>query len=78
MNQSLAQMQEISGAWPLASNISTTIVSGTLYDEQLPAALNRVWSRAVQGVIERTGARQHVISGGDRNMVRRPAMVGGK
>ena len=45
VNQSLAQMQEISSAWPLASNISTTIVSGTLYDEQLPAPLNRVWSR---------------------------------
>ena len=69
VNESLSQMKEIQVAWPLASNISSTIISGTYYDEQLPPNLNRGWSRAVQDVIDHMDSKHHVITGADRHMI---------
>ena len=73
VNESLTQMREIQSAWPL--NTSSTIISGSYYDEQLPPSLNRGWSRAVQGVIDSMGSKHHVITGGDRHMIHSHTLV---
>jgi len=74
VNQSLAQMNEIRLAWPLPPNITTTIISGSYYDDQFPPALNRGWSRSVQDVIHRIQGSKHlVITGGDRHMIHKMA-----
>ena len=75
VNESLSQIKEIQEAWPLRSNISSTIISGTYYDEQLPPSLNRGWSRAVQDVIDRLDSKHHVITGGDRHMMHKVQLV---
>lgn len=74
VNQSLAQMKEVSMEWPLPPNITTTIISGSYYDDQFPPVLNRGWSRAVQDVIHRMQGSKHlVITGGDRHMIHKMA-----
>ena len=73
VNDSLTQMREIQAAWPL--NTSSTIISGTYYDEELPPPLNRGWSRAVQDVIASMGSKHHVITGGDRHMIHSSSLV---
>eukprot|EP00090_Calanus_glacialis_P046266 TRINITY_DN8992_c0_g1_i3.p1 TRINITY_DN8992_c0_g1~~TRINITY_DN8992_c0_g1_i3.p1 ORF type:complete len:399 (+),score=95.04 TRINITY_DN8992_c0_g1_i3:50-1246(+) len=75
VNESLSQMKEIQVAWPLTSNISSTIISGTYYDEQLPPSLNRGWSRAVQDVIDHMDSKHHVITGADRHMIHSVTLV---
>eukprot|EP00092_Neocalanus_flemingeri_P019240 GFUD01020842.1.p1 GENE.GFUD01020842.1~~GFUD01020842.1.p1 ORF type:complete len:396 (-),score=73.42 GFUD01020842.1:33-1220(-) len=75
VNDSLSQMKEIQEAWPLRSNISSTIISGTYYDEQLPPSLNRGWSRAVQDVIDHLDSKHHVITGADRHMIHKDQLV---
>jgi pimeloyl-ACP methyl ester carboxylesterase len=75
VNVSLAQVAE-AAARPLAPSIPVAVVSGTAYDEQMPAGLVRGWSRAVQAVVGRTAARHTIVSGGDRHMARREGMVG--
>jgi len=75
VNESLSQMREIQAAWPLTPNISSTIISGTYYDEQLPPSLNRGWSRAVQDVIASMNSKHHVITGADRHMIHSAQLV---
>jgi len=72
VNQSLAQIREISPAWPLADNMTVTVISGSHYDDQFPPALNRGWSRSVQDLIgsgQLPGARHIVMTGADRHMI---------
>jgi len=75
VNESLSQIKEIQKAWPLRSNISSTIISGTYYDEQLPPGLNRGWSRAIQDVIDLLDSKHHVITGADRHMMLKVPLV---
>jgi len=75
LNVSLGQVGEVETAWPMPTNLTTTVISGSFYDEQLPPGLNRVWSRAVQRLIEKLGSRHHVITGADRHSILRPPLV---
>jgi len=75
VNESLSQMKEIREAWPLGSNISSTIISGTYFDDQLPPNLNRGWSRSVQDVIDHMDSKHHVITGADRHMIQKDDLV---
>ena len=70
LNTSLGQVRELSSAWSLEeSGVESTVISSSQYDHSLPAQVNRVWSRSVQELIERTGSRHLVISGADRHLI---------
>ena len=51
----------------IQGKVSSTVISGSSYDHQLPQQLNRGWSRAVQDVIMKTDSKHHVISDADRS-----------
>ena len=69
INLTLSQLAEVSSsaAFSLAdTELPVTVITGAQYDQDLAPDLNRVWSRAVQDVIEKTGGKHIVISDGDR------------
>lgn len=77
LNTSLQQMADIRDAWPLPARLPCTVMTGSLYAEELTPALNVGWSRAVQDLISRIpGSRHVVIDGASHNMIhQRPGDV---
>jgi len=67
INETFRQMASIGVSAKVQEKVTSTVISGSSYDLQLPQQLNRGWSRAVQDVIMKTDSRHHVISDADRS-----------
>lgn len=67
INESFRQMTNLGISANIQGKVSSTVISGSSYDHQLPQQLNRGWSRAVQDVIMKTDSKHHVISDADRS-----------
>ncbi|XP_056619476.1 uncharacterized protein si:dkey-122a22.2 [Triplophysa dalaica] len=71
LNESAAQVREISRYKPLSSKTSVYVITGESFDEQLPADLNQVVSELQSQFLERSYPRaNHIqIRGADRHMI---------
>ncbi|XP_051575352.1 uncharacterized protein si:dkey-122a22.2 [Myxocyprinus asiaticus] len=71
LNESASQVREISRYKPLSSKTSVHVITGELYDEQLPADLNQVIAELQSNVLEQSYPRaNHIkIRGADRHMI---------
>ena len=53
------------------NSTTTTVITGNYFDELMPTALNRAWSKAAQNTVSRLQPKcQHyVINGADHRMI---------
>lgn len=78
LNESAAQVREISRYKPLSSKTSVHVITGESFDEQLPIDLNQVVAELQSEFLERSYPRANRIQirGADRHMIyKNPSLV---
>ena len=73
LETSASQVEQILSTSHLkdGNTTSTTVITGNYFDELMPTALNRAWSKAAQNTVSKLqpGCQHYVINGVDHRMI---------
>ncbi|KAJ8353794.1 hypothetical protein SKAU_G00213610 [Synaphobranchus kaupii] len=78
LNESAAQVKEISKYKPLSSRTSVSVITGDSFDEELPAHLNQLVAMLQKKCLEQLypSAKHILVHGADRRMIyKRPSAI---